>query len=260
MGYEKRIASNTEQISTMKRREYFAGAGMLFQHEDELLKHIFSLEKREARKTLINIHNLFLQYAPDYVLRVFESYYIVLSSIVTREMRNRNFLDGDTAFTFNAVCVRVITENLTVHNILTIGEELIELYCYTMRAEKEVKYANDTVNEVIRHVNHNIQEPLSVEEIASRFSVSTSHLSRIFRECTSVTLVEYIMIRKIEEIQFYLRFTDEKIADIAERFNFCNQSYFTRVFKKYTGFTPKRFRTDLTGQYFQFTMKQDDSL
>ena len=77
------------------------------------------------------------------------------------------------------------------------------------------------------------------------FDVSTSHLSRIFREHTGITLVEYINIRKVEESQYYLRFSDMKISDISDQFHFCNQSYFTRIFKKYTGETPRRFRNDL---------------
>ena len=98
---------------------------------------------------------------------------------------------------------------------------------------------HSTVTNVINFINENVESPMTVEEIAKTFNVSTSHLSRIFREHTGTTLVEYIAIRKVEESQYYLRFSEEKISDISDRFYFCNQSYFTRIFKKYTGQTPK---------------------
>ena len=91
---------------------------------------------------------------------------------------------------------------------------------------------------------------MSVEGLSSMFDVSTSHLSRIFREHTGITLVEYINVRKVEESQYYLRFSEMKISDVSDKFNFCNQSYFTRIFKKYTGETPRRFRNNLAGELF----------
>ena len=99
---------------------------------------------------------------------------------------------------------------------------------------------------------------MTVEGIAKKFNVSTSHLSRIFREHAEITLVEYINIRKVEESQYYLRFSEKKISEISNQFHFCNQSYFTRIFKKYTGETPKRFRSNLAGNTFSYSFPGEE--
>ena len=111
----------------------------------------------------------------------------------------------------------------------------------------------------LMYINENVETSITVEEVAKRYSISTSHLSRIFREHTGTTLVEYITIRKVEESQYYLRFSEEKIASISDKFYFCNQSYFTRIFKKYTDQTPRRFRSSLTGEYFRYSLPMEEN-
>lgn len=48
--------------------------------------------------------------------------------------------------------------------------------------------------------------------------------------------------KKIEESKYFLLHSELSISDISNLFRFCNQSYYTALFKKYTGVTPKDFR------------------
>ncbi|WP_158232459.1 AraC family transcriptional regulator [Sporosarcina sp. P13] len=252
--------SKIELIDAIQNKHSTQEAEVFFRLEKELLKQIFSLEREYARLTLKEIQVILAENIPGFTMKVIQYYLIILSSIVTRKMKEDHILSEENAFKFSAKCMVLIERNLTADNACEFGDVLIEFYYYILKEQKKPTLSHDTVNEVIQYINQNVEKQLIVEEIAKRFNVSTSHLSRIFREYTSVTLVEFIMIRKIEEVQYYLRFTDQKIAEIAGKFHFCNQSYFTRVFKKYTGVTPMRFRKDLSGNYFQFNLKQDDSL
>ncbi|MBY0222197.1 AraC family transcriptional regulator [Mammaliicoccus sciuri] len=254
------VASSLELINAAEKENSTQEAKTFFRLEEELLQQIFALERDKARDTLKEIQQILALYTPGFSIKVIQYHFIVLSAIVTRQLQVRAILNEENAFTFSGTCIELIEQNLTVDNAKEIGDELIEFFCYVLKEKEKPSLLHETVNEVIQYIDENVEKQLVVEEIAKRFSVSTSHLSRIFREYTSVTLVEFITIRKIEEVQYYLRFTDQKIAEIAERFHFCNQSYFTRVFKKYTGVTPRRFRKDLDGNYFQFTIKKDDSL
>lgn len=252
--------SNLELIEMIERDSTIKEAEEFFQLERDLLQRIFELERDSARRTLREIKNL-LNTKNDIVnFKMIKYYYIVLSSVLVRQMKDAGLLDEQRAFQFIATCMEIIEEKLTPSNIGPIGDELIEFYCYILTDKEKPALAHETVNEVIQYIDENVEKQLVVEEIAKKFNVSTSHLSRIFREYTSVTLVEFITIRKIEEVQYYLRFTDQKISEISDRFHFCNQSYFTRVFKKYTGWTPRKFRNEMNGEYFQFVMKKDDSL
>lgn len=253
-------ASNIDLISIIEKEGNREQAESFFHLENKLLTQIFNLEKDGARSTLKEIEEILDEYKPKHSFGVIKYYFVILSSVITRRLQKESIFNDENAFIFNAACIEMIETNLHRENLVEIGDELVEFYCYILKGKLKPSLTHETVNEVVQYINENVEKQLIVEEIAKHFNVSTSHLSRIFREHTTVTLVEYITIRKIEDIQFYLRFTNLKIADIAEKFHFCNQSYFTRVFKKYTGLTPRRFRKDLDGNYFRFTIKKGDSL
>lgn len=257
---QKTEGSNLELINAIEEERSTKKAKSIFNLEKELLTQIFNLEKDNARSTLKEIQDDLYKNTPGFTFIVVKYYFIIISSLVTRRLQTECILTDENAFTFSTACIEMIENNLHEDNMKEIGDELIEFYCYILKERVKPSLSHETVNEVIQYINKNVEKQLIVEDIAKRFNVSTSHLSRIFREYTSVTLVEYITIRKIEEVQYYLRFSDQKIAEIAERFHFCNQSYFTRVFKKYTGLTPRRFRKDLDGNYFRFTINKGDSL
>ncbi|WMT43155.1 helix-turn-helix transcriptional regulator [Paenibacillus sp. D2_2] len=58
----------------------------------------------------------------------------------------------------------------------------------------------------------------------------------------SMTVTEYIQRQKIEEAKKLLTFSDSSPLQTASLLNFHDQSHFTKVFKKYTGVTPRQYK------------------
>lgn len=114
---------------------------------------------------------------------------------------------------------------------LQFADDLIDFFVYFIADRKQPTFRHQTVNKVIMYINDELENDLTVESIANNFHISTSHLSRIFREHVGITLVEYLNVRRVEESQYYLRHTNKSITSISDQFHFCNQSYFTRIFK-----------------------------
>jgi AraC-like DNA-binding protein len=50
------------------------------------------------------------------------------------------------------------------------------------------------------------------------------------------------MKTRVDESKYYIRYTNTKISDIAAFYQFCNQSYYTQVFRKFAGCTPNEYR------------------
>lgn len=69
-----------------------------------------------------------------------------------------------------------------------------------------------------------------------------SYFSTVFKNATGLSFKEYLNKVRIEESKILLQNTDFSIIDIAVAVGFEDQSYFSKVFKKYTGTTPKQFR------------------
>ena len=188
--------------------------------------------------------------------KVVRHYFVILSSIVARKLLD-NQVPSKKAFAFNLACADMVENKMKDAEFLQFADDLIDFYVYFIADRKQPTFRHQTVNKVILYINDEIETNLTVEDIAKQFNISTSHLSRIFREHTGVTLVEYLNIRKVEECQYFLRHTNKSISEISNSFHFCNQSYFTRIFKKYTSLTPKQFRDHQEHPNFKYNFPKE---
>ncbi|KHL91993.1 hypothetical protein QW71_31585 [Paenibacillus sp. IHB B 3415] len=93
------------------------------------------------------------------------------------------------------------------------------------------------------YIFDHLYDDLSLSVLAKAAKISPAHLSRQFRKEVGVSLTEYVQRQQIGEAKQLLLFTDSPISDISSRLRFHDQSYFTKVFKKYTGVTPKQFQS-----------------
>ena len=249
--YEMQIVKK-EKKKTNEENENF------FNLEEKLLNHLFRSEKKEAQQVVKVVLNYVTARTEINKFEAVKYYLITLSSVVARKLEKTSH-SASKAFDFNLECFTLIAGKLNENNIIELANDLIEFYTHVLSDKKQPALMHSTVNNVIMYINENVETSMTVEEVAKRYSISTSHLSRIFREHTGTTLVEYITIRKVEESQYYLRFSEEKIASISDKFHFCNQSYFTRMFKKYTGQTPRRFRSSWRGEYFRYNLPMEEN-
>lgn len=87
---------------------------------------------------------------------------------------------------------------------------------------------------------------VSRDEVARHAGVSSSHLSHLLRERTGRSFSELLRDFRIEAACELLRATDRTLADIALSCGFCDQSYFSHVFRQAKGMTPGRFREEVT--------------
>ncbi len=102
--------------------------------------------------------------------------------------------------------------------------------------------ANPIVAASKDYILKHIYKKISLREIAGAVDVNASYLSDLFSKQEGVTLSEYVAGEKINYAKRQLIYTNDPYEAIAVNFSFSSQSHFGRVFKKYTGMTPKEFR------------------
>ncbi len=91
-------------------------------------------------------------------------------------------------------------------------------------------------------INENLEEDLSLAEIAEVADLSQFHFARSFRKSTGLTPQNYLMKQRIERAKVLLAKDDLPIVEVSLRTGFKNQSHFTTLFRKFTKFTPKMWR------------------
>ncbi len=223
-----------------------------FELETKLLLEIHHLDAEQAKETLHLIIDRISLRAGKHTIRGVKHYFSILSSIMARKLYE-NQIPSKRAFAFNAACIQMIDDHMNDAEFLQFADDLIDFFVLIIAERQQPTFSHQTVNNVILFINNEVESDLSVEEIAMQFQVSTSHLSRIFREHVGITLVEYLNVRRVEESQYYLRHTNKSISEISQQYHFCNQSYYTRIFKKYTEVTPKQFRNQKEHKQYRFS-------
>ncbi|GMK41543.1 DNA-binding response regulator [Paenibacillus sp. CCS19] len=84
---------------------------------------------------------------------------------------------------------------------------------------------------------------LSINDLAAKFHVSPSYISRIIKRFTNKTFVQYYMELKIAEACKQLQAKpDLKIKELSDALSFSDQHYFSRVFKDHTGLSPSEYK------------------
>lgn len=82
----------------------------------------------------------------------------------------------------------------------------------------------------------------TIDYLASRLGISKIKLNRICKSVTGKSTLWFINESLLNEAQLKLLFTEKTISEIAYDLNFTTPNYFSRFFKKQTGFTPKEFK------------------
>lgn len=94
----------------------------------------------------------------------------------------------------------------------------------------------------LEFINENLEEDLSLSEVAEAVGLSQYHFARAFRRSTGLTPQQYLVQQRINLTKELLLNGDLPLVEVSIQAGFKNQSHFTTLFRKFTGFTPKTFR------------------
>jgi AraC family transcriptional regulator len=98
------------------------------------------------------------------------------------------------------------------------------------------------IQPILLHIRNNLQQNITVEELACIACFSRDHFSRVFKTITGLTPCDYIISKRIERAQFLLLTTDLSQNQIIDQTGFRSASYFSRIFKKFTSYSPTQYR------------------
>ncbi len=109
----------------------------------------------------------------------------------------------------------------------------------------QIKHS-DVVFKAMEYIRQNYDHKLSLDDIAQHVYLSRSYLSSLFREEIGQTLFSYINQVRVEKSKLFLMDPSHSLASVAAMCGFEDQSYFTKVFRKITGLSPKQYRSQIT--------------
>ena len=100
----------------------------------------------------------------------------------------------------------------------------------------------EMVKQGIRYIRANLSNNITVDDVANSAGYSKYYFSRVFKEITQSTISSYINISRVNEAHKLISDNGFSISRAACECGFNDISYFTKVFKKYVGLTPRDYR------------------
>ena len=165
-------------------------------------------------------------------------------STVTRACRFciQGGMDPTDAFNASDLYIRKMDILNDIDEIWALRDDMMIFYSDSMR---EIHRQMRLPRQVIRamdYIEAHLHDKQTLEEIAEYAGLAPAYLSDLFHKETGLTLSSYLLRRRLEAAKNMLRYSDQKIAEIAEILAFSNASHFQRAFKKETGQTPRQYR------------------
>lgn len=122
----------------------------------------------------------------------------------------------------------------------TLGLLLLLAQRYTMQMETEPDDVAhlDNVKSAIRYIKENFHKNIGVNDICQAAGLSRAYFSRIFKQITGFTVVNYVNMVRCQSAAKMLKTGKYKVKTVAEQCGFTNLSYFSLTYKKIMGKLP----------------------
>ena len=91
-------------------------------------------------------------------------------------------------------------------------------------------------------MSRHLEENLKLEDIAEEFELSKSYLNAIFQKYTQHPPMDFFLNLKMKRARRLLRATDSYVYEVARQLGYSDQYYFSRIFKKVVGMSPKEYK------------------
>lgn len=140
----------------------------------------------------------------------------------------------------------------TVNYVNMSFNHLISSFLY-VKTYKNAKFAQQKAENTFfislatHYMNENLENRLTLKDISSQFGYSESYFYRLFFKETQYSPMHYFLRLKIERACQLLLNTNMKINQVSFKLGFEDPYYFSRIFKKTMGTSPKRYR-DMAGK------------
>lgn len=137
-----------------------------------------------------------------------------------------------------------IESAMTIEQLDQISSGMVRKYCILVQNYSRRAYSQ-LVQTCMNNIDFYYNTELSLSWLAGQCSVSESHLSTVFRKETHMTVTDYINKTRIRQALILLNTTSLPVGEIASRCGFFDANYFSRVFRKLQGQSPKQYRSKI---------------
>ena len=235
---EKSVSSDDEdtlwKIKSIEQR---------YGYENELMLAVSKGQLHKVDALLTGFTSLFFEQRVADPVRNAKNYCIIMNTLLRKAAEKGGVHPMYLDSTSSSFAVR-IEQVHSLENILPLMTEMFRNYCRLVR-KHSLKDYSPPVQKVLTYVDANLAGSLSLCTLAQTLNVSSSYLSTLFKKETGSTLTEYINRQRVKHAMHLLESTRLQIQTVAQHCGIVDVQYFSRIFKRIAGKTPKEYRESL---------------
>jgi len=126
-----------------------------------------------------------------------------------------------------------------IHSLSNIATLMVK---YILLERMLTPKITGNIEKAVAYIHDNLHRELSIQDISRNSNLSKTMLYEAFHRRFHCTVSSYINSKRVERSTELLRKTDLSMEDISQRVGFSSASYYSKIFKKYTGTTPLQYR------------------
>ncbi len=239
----KEISNNYFQF----KEDYFAHTKQLeerYATEKELLRYISigdSTRAFEAAKRFIN--SPFERRLKNSIRE--QKFLLITANTAYRKAIEINEIHPVHLHEITSKFVNLIENATSESSLDSIFEKMIREYCLLVN-NKSVKQYSPIIRKSLHYIEFNLDNKISLDDLAKLNDVSIPYLARQFKKEVGETIIQYITRLRIETAVKLLNTSSLSIQDIAAYVGILDYNYFTKVFKREIGMSPREYRKKIT--------------
>lgn len=101
------------------------------------------------------------------------------------------------------------------------------------------------VIDIINWVDKHYMEEFQLEAMSAAVCMSPTYISHLFKKSTGHTITQFLTVRRLKQACLLLKTTSLSIQEIGEKSGWPNFSYFSQIFRKHIGMSPKQYRASV---------------
>ena len=208
--------------------------------ENELIRAVEKGNERHAVSILEKFSSIAFEKRLSDPLRNLKNYCIIMNTLLRKAAENGGVhpIYLDSVSSDFAKKIETVQSNENIRNLMS---QMYRSYCKLVR-EHNTKNLSLQVQKAILYISANLSDDLSLSTVSEALNINPSYLSTLFKGEMGATLTDYVNKERIKLSKKLLKTTNLQIQTIAAQCGFLDLHYFYRVFKKYTGTSPKEYK------------------
>ena len=213
-----------------------------YAYENELIRYVSQGQAAKAEMLLSNFSSAHFERRSADSLRNVKNYCIITNTLLRKAVEQGGVHPLNIDKTSSGFAVR-IERCSSVSECTELMKDMFRSYCKLVN-KFSTRELSPIVQKVVFIIDSDLSADLSLSGLAEAVNVSAGYLSSIFRRETGSTVMDYIIAKRMKHACYLLSSTHLQIQTVALHCGIMDVQYFSKLFKKKIGKTPREYRSD----------------